>query len=67
MYTDYDSGLTITVLITISAYYCSKDKEIRQFLRDNVHQVGKIAPGLIKYASSEINNIAQQRINQLSR
>ena len=48
MYTDYDSGLTITVLITSSAYYCSKDKEIRQFLRDNVHQVGKIAPGLIK-------------------
>ena len=32
MYTDYGSGLTITVLITSSAYYCSKDKEIRQFL-----------------------------------
>ena len=25
-----------------------------------VNQVGKIAPGLIKNASSEINNIAQQ-------
>ena len=31
--------------------------------RNVVNQVGKIAPGLIKNASSEINNIAQQRIN----
>ena len=32
--------------------------------RDSVNQVGKIAPGLIKNDSSEINNIAQQQINQ---
>ena len=30
---------------------------------DTVNQVGKIAPGLIKNASPEINNIAQQRMN----
>ena len=33
--------------------------------RDTVNQVGEIAPGLIKNASSEINNITQQRINQV--
>ena len=33
--------------------------------RDTVNQIGKIATGLIKNASSEINNIAQQRINQI--
>ena len=33
--------------------------------RDTVNQVGKIAPGLIKNAISEINNISQQRINQI--
>ena len=33
--------------------------------RDTVNQIEKIAPGLIKNASSEINNIAQQRINQM--
>lgn len=33
--------------------------------RDTANQVGKIAPGLIKNASSEINNITQQRINQV--
>ena len=33
--------------------------------RYTINQVGKIAPGLIKNASSEINNIAQQRINQI--
>ena len=32
---------------------------------DNVNQVGRIVPALIKNASSEINNIAQQRINQI--
>ena len=32
--------------------------------RDTINQVGKIAPGLIKNASSEINNIAQHQINQ---
>ena len=32
--------------------------------RDIVNQLGKIAPGVIKDASSQINNIAQQRINQ---
>ena len=32
--------------------------------RDTVNQFGKIALGLIKNASSEINNIAQQTINQ---
>ena len=33
--------------------------------RDTANQIGKLAPGLIKNASSEINNIAQQRINQI--
>lgn len=33
--------------------------------RDTVNQVGEIAPGLIKNASSEINNITQQQINQV--
>ena len=34
--------------------------------RDTVNQVGKIAPGLIKNASNEIHNVAQQRIkNQI--
>ena len=32
---------------------------------DTVNQVGEIAPGLIKNASSEINNITQQQINQV--
>ena len=32
--------------------------------RDTVNQFGKIALGLIKNACSEINNIAQQTINQ---
>ena len=35
--------------------------------RDTVNQVGKNAPGLIKNPSAEINNIAQQRINQIIR
>ena len=33
--------------------------------RATVNQLSKIAPGLIKNTSSEINNIAQQRINQI--
>ena len=33
--------------------------------RDTANQVGKIALGLIKNASSKINNIAWQRINQV--
>ena len=33
--------------------------------RDTVNQIGKIALGLVKNANSEINNIAQQRINQI--
>lgn len=33
--------------------------------RDTVNQVGGIAPRLIKNASSEINNITQQQINQV--
>ena len=33
--------------------------------RDTVNQVGKIAPSLIKNASSKINDIIQQRINQI--
>ena len=33
--------------------------------RGTVNQVGKIAPRQIKNASSEINSIAQQRINQV--
>ena len=35
--------------------------------RDTVNQVGKIAPGLIKNASSQIKNISQQQINQIIR
>ena len=31
---------------------------------DTVNQLGKVAPGVIKEASSQINNIAQQRIQQ---
>ena len=33
--------------------------------RDTVNQLGKVAPRTIKSAISEINNIAQQRINQI--
>ena len=32
--------------------------------RDVVNQLGKVAPAIIKDASSQINNIAQQCINQ---
>ena len=32
--------------------------------RDTVNQLKKIAPGIIKDASSQINDITQQRINQ---
>ena len=32
--------------------------------RNTVNQVGKIAPGIINKATSDINKIAQQRINQ---
>ena len=32
--------------------------------RDTVNQVGKIAPGIINKATSDINKITQQRINQ---
>ena len=32
LYPDYDSGLTITIPDYCSAYYCSKDKDIKQFL-----------------------------------
>ena len=32
--------------------------------RDTVNQVGKIAPGIINKATSNINKIAQQRIDQ---
>ena len=32
--------------------------------RDTANQLGKIAPGVIKNASGQINNIAQQRIQQ---
>ena len=33
--------------------------------RDTVNQLGKVAPGIIKTTSTEINDIAQQRINQI--
>ena len=33
--------------------------------RDTVNQIGKIAPGLIENANSEVNNITQPRINQI--
>ena len=33
--------------------------------RDTLNQVGKIAPNIIEKASSEINNMAEQRINQI--
>ena len=32
--------------------------------RDTVNQVGKIAPGIINKATSDINKIAEQRIDQ---
>ena len=35
--------------------------------RDTVNQVGKIAPGIINKATSDINKIAQQRIHQAIR
>ena len=31
--------------------------------RDTVNQAAKVAPGVIKNASNEINNIAKERIN----
>ena len=34
--------------------------------RDTINQVGKIAPDIIKNASNQINNVAQQRINQIT-
>ena len=34
-------------------------------LRDIVNRVGKVAPGITNTASSEINNITQQRTNQI--
>ena len=34
---------------------------------DTVNQVGKIAPGIIKQATGEIDKIAQNRINQVIR
>ena len=33
--------------------------------RDVVNQASKVAPGLIKNASNEINKMAEQRINQI--
>lgn len=33
--------------------------------RDTVHQATKVAPNIIKGATNEINNIDQQRINQI--
>lgn len=33
--------------------------------RDTVNQATKVAPGVIKNASNEINKIAKQRINQI--
>ena len=34
---------------------------------DTFNEIRKIAPGLIKNASAEINSIAQQRVNQIIR
>ena len=33
--------------------------------RDTVNQAAKVAPGVIKNAGNEINNIAKERINQI--
>ena len=33
--------------------------------RDTVNHLGKVAPDIIRNASSEINNVAQQIINQI--
>ena len=33
--------------------------------RDTVNQAAKVAPGVMKNASNEINNIAKERINQI--
>lgn len=35
--------------------------------RDTVNQLGKVVPSVIQSASSEINNIVQQRINHIIR
>lgn len=35
--------------------------------RETVNQVGKIAPGIIKQATGQIDKIAQDRINQIIR
>ena len=49
-------------------------KQIRGFLnryyfayngRDIVNQAAKVAPGVIKASTNDINNIAKQRINQV--
>ena len=33
--------------------------------RDTINQAAKVAPGVIKNASNEINSIAKERINQI--
>ena len=33
--------------------------------RDTVNEAAKVAPGVIKNASNEINNVAKQRIDQI--
>ena len=43
----------------------SKGEDFAYAGRDTVNQVGKIAPGLIKNASAEINDITQQQINEI--
>ena len=35
-------------------------------VRDTVNQAAKVAPGIIKGATNNINNIAKQRIDQIT-
>ena len=62
---------------TKGKYCCTGRKQKRQtrgFLnrydfayagRDTVNQVAKVAPSVIRVAANDINNIAQERINQI--
>ena len=58
---------------TRNCYYCKKGKQTKVFLNrynfayaggQTINQPGKVAPSMIKEASSQINNIVKQRIEQ---
>ena len=64
-------------ILTKKIYRCTNQKQKRQlggFLncydfayvgRDTVNQVAKVAPGVIKAATNDSNDIAKDRINQI--